>query len=213
MASAVIPPRQLAPTVGLTAALAGVFIRTGSIIASGERVVSGLVHRFGSLNFIDDNAGCFGSRPLSRNGCLVTFGTYEVYVTTEFVCRYPEQVLLAEDPPAVCAARGWRTARPRSCAEVMMTGSTGGAGKGETGKGDAGKPAAKTTRSAKLPLERRENLRDQAGTSQVPVRPVPLEDMIEKLAVPVTTGIDAALTEAELESHRQNLHQEALAMS
>ena len=94
-----------------------------------------------------------------------------------------------------------------------MTGASGGAGKGETDKGDAGKPTAKTTRSAKLPLERTENLLGQAGTSHVPVRPAPLEDMIEKLVVPVATGTDAALTEAELESHRQNLHQEALAMS
>ena len=104
----------MAPTVGLTAALAGVFIRTGSIIASGERVVSGLVHRLGSLNFISDNVGCFGSRPMPRNGCLVNFGMFEVYVATEFVCKYPEQVLVAEDPPAVCAARGRRTIAPRA---------------------------------------------------------------------------------------------------
>ena len=122
MASAVIPPRQLAPTVGLAAALASVFIRTGSIIASGERVVSGLVHRLGTLNFICDNACYFGSRPMPRNGCLVLFGTFEIYVATEFVCKYPEQVLVAEDSPAVCAARGRRITRPVSCAEVMMTG-------------------------------------------------------------------------------------------
>ena len=143
LAPAASPPRQLAPTVGLTAALAGVFIRTGSIIASGERVVSGLVHRLGSLNFIDDNAGCFGSRPMPRNGCLVLFGTFEIYVATEFVCKYPEQVLVAEDPPAVFAARGRCITRPGSCAEIMMTGTAGGAGRGEPGKGDAGNPAPK----------------------------------------------------------------------
>ena len=63
--------------------LAGVFIRTGCLLASGKRVVYGLVHRFGTLNFISDNAGCFGDRPLPRNGCLITFGEYEVYVATE----------------------------------------------------------------------------------------------------------------------------------
>ena len=62
--------------------------------------------------------------------------------------------------------------------------------------------APKTTRSAKVPLERRENLRDQAGTSNVPVRTAPLDDVIEKLAVPVATGTDVALTEAELELRR-----------
>ena len=200
MASVVIPPRQLAPTVGPAAALAGVSIRTGSISASGERVVCGLVLRLGSLNFVSDHARCVGSRPFPRNGCLINFGEHTVYVATEVVCKYPEQVLEAEDPPAICAARGLRIARPGSCAEVMMTGTADGAGKGDTGN-----PAAKSTRSAKVTLERTENLPDQAGTSQVPVRQVPLEDVIQKLAVPVATGTDATLTEAELELHRQNL--------
>ena len=111
MASAVIPPRQLAPTVGPAAALAGVSIRTGSIIASGERVVCGLVLRLGSLNFISNNAGCFGSRPFPRNGCLINFGEHQVYVATEVVCEYPERVHVAADPPAVCAVRGRRNAR------------------------------------------------------------------------------------------------------
>ena len=74
MASAVLPPRQLAPTVGPSEALAGVFIRTGSIIDSGERVISGLVCKLGSMSFISDNAGCLGGRPLPRNGRIVTFG-------------------------------------------------------------------------------------------------------------------------------------------
>ena len=104
MASAVIPPRQLAPTVGLAAALAGGSFRTGSIINSGERVVCGLVCKLGALNFISDNAGCFGSRPFPTKGCLISFGAFVTYVATEVVCNYPEQVLVAEDPPAVCAA-------------------------------------------------------------------------------------------------------------
>ena len=75
MASAVTPPRQLAPTVGRIEALAGVFIRTGSLLASGEHVVCGLVHRFDALNFISDNAGCFGDRhcpAMAASSLLVT---------------------------------------------------------------------------------------------------------------------------------------------
>ena len=94
-----------------------------------------------------------------------------------------------------------------------MTGIAGDAGRGELGEGDAGNPGARTTRSAKLPLERRENLRDQAGTSNVPVRTAPLDDVIEKLAVPVAIGTDVALTGAELELRRQSLLQEALAVA
>jgi hypothetical protein len=71
--------------------LAGVFIQTGSVIASsGERVVSGLVQRLGSLIFISDNAGCLAGRPFPRNGRIMTFGSHEVYVGTKRVCRYPE---------------------------------------------------------------------------------------------------------------------------
>ena len=73
--------------MGPAAVLAGVFIRVGSLIDSGECVVCGLVLRFGSLNVISDNAGCFGSRPLPRNGCLIEFGGLTVYVATEIVCR------------------------------------------------------------------------------------------------------------------------------
>jgi hypothetical protein len=75
--------------MGPAATLAGVFIRTGSVVAStGERVVSGLVQRLRALKFASDNAGCFGTRPFSRNGRFITFGAHEVYVGTESVHRY-----------------------------------------------------------------------------------------------------------------------------
>ena len=80
MASAVLPPRQLAPTVGPAAALAGVFIRTGNFLRSGERVLSGLMQRFGSLHFVHDNAGCFSQGPNPLNGNLVTFGDFKIYI-------------------------------------------------------------------------------------------------------------------------------------
>src|SRR3954447_14784063 len=74
VSSAVTPPRQLAPTVGQPAALTGVFIRTGNLIGTGERVVSGLVQRLGALRFVSDNAGCFGNRPFPSKGQFITFG-------------------------------------------------------------------------------------------------------------------------------------------
>ena len=86
MASVLLTPRQLAPTVGPAAALAGVHFQTGSLVTAGKSVVCDLVHRFGMMNVIRDNAGCFGDRPLSQNGCLVKFGSFEVYVATEVVC-------------------------------------------------------------------------------------------------------------------------------
>ena len=168
--------------MGPAAALAGVFIRTGSFIASGERVLSGLVHRFGTLNVVVDNAGCFGSRPLPRNGCLIEFGSLTVYVATEFPCRFPERVQVAADPPAVCAARGRRTARPASCAEVMMTAPVIGTSIATAGETEV---STRSTRTARPPLERPENRTVQAGISRVPVTPSPLQDVIQKLATPV----------------------------
>jgi hypothetical protein len=68
--------------------LGGVFIQTGFVIAaSGVRMVSGLVQRLGSLSFISDNAGCLGGRPFPRDGRIVSFGSHEVYVETESVCK------------------------------------------------------------------------------------------------------------------------------
>jgi hypothetical protein len=88
MAYVVSPRRHLAPTVGQIDVLGGVFIRMGSVIAVlGVRVVSGLVQRLGSLSFISDNVGCLGGRPFPRNGRIMTFGSHEVYVGTESVCR------------------------------------------------------------------------------------------------------------------------------
>ena len=83
MASVVPPRRQLAPTVGPAATLAGVHIRAGLLTISGERVVSGLVQHLGSLDFVNDNAGCFanGSR-FHKNGRIIEFGSHRVYLGT-----------------------------------------------------------------------------------------------------------------------------------
>jgi len=190
MASAVTPPRQLAPTVGPVAALAGVFIRTGSITTSGERVLSGLVCKLGDMHFVSDNAGCLGSKPIPVNGCLITFGSIHTYVATELVCKYPARVLDAEDPPIFCAARGRCVTRPASCAEVMMTGAASGAGLEE----DASTPG-KSARPGRPPLER--VTREHGDTSTV--RPLPLDEVIERLAVPLVPGTGVALIEEELE--------------
>ena len=182
-----IPPRQLAPTVGQVEALAGVLIRTGPV-----RVLSGLVVRFGDMDFVSDNAGCFRGRPFPANGCVIEFGTFATYVATELVCEYPAQVLVAEDPPAVCAARGRRTTRPESCA-VMMAGVTA-----PPTEDPVLEPEARSTRRAKQALERQGH--GGAETSRVPVRTEPLRETVERLTVPGA---------AELEAERLSLLEEA----
>jgi hypothetical protein len=141
--------------VGQIDVLGGVFIWTESVIAaSGVRVVSGLVQRLGSLSFISDNAGCLGGRPFPRNGRIISFGSHEVYVGTESVCR--EQVLVAADPPSHMLAHAGRSARLVESAEVMMAGTSvppaGGAGKGAAAA-DTPPEQEKAKRSARPPLE------------------------------------------------------------
>src|SRR3954466_12626072 len=127
VASAVTPPRQLAPTVGQAAALAGVFIRTGNLIGTGERVVSGLVQRLGALRFVSDNVGCFGNRLFPSNGQFLTFGGLEVYVGLVPVRRYHDSVQVAEDPPLILEARKRPAAHSAHHAEVMVTVQASGA--------------------------------------------------------------------------------------
>ena len=201
MASVCVPPRQLAPTVGLAATPAGVFIRTGSFIASGERVVSGLVQRLGSLDFVSDNAGNFLNGPFPRNGLFVNFGQHRVFVGTVPVRVYPEVVRVAADPPAFRA-----TSRSASSAEVLMVGTGTDLGKGAAA--EPAVPAARPSRSSKPAYERQENITERAGTSTPPI-PNVLQATIDRLATPVVPTTDFALTQAELEEQRQSVLREA----
>jgi hypothetical protein len=188
--------------VGQIDVLAGVFIQTGSVIASsGEHVVSSLVQRLGSLSFISDNAGCLGGRPFPRNGRIMTFGSHEVYVGTERVCRYPEQVLVAADPPSHLLAHAGRSARPVESVEVMMAGAAappaGGAGKGAAA--DVPLEQEKAKRSGRPPLERVENLADTSGVS---ARGQPLIPIINRLLELVWSGDDPEQAKEILEGTR-----------
>ena len=110
MASVRSPRRQLAPTVGPAAALAGVHIRAGLLTISGERVVSGLVQRLGSLDFVNDNAGCFANGgKFPKNGRIIEFGSHRVYLGTVPERQHPSPVLVAQDPPKSSPIRGPRS--------------------------------------------------------------------------------------------------------
>ena len=192
MASVLLTPRQLAPTVGPAAALAGVHFRTGSLVAKGKRVLSGLVHRFGTLNVIDDNAGCFGNNPVCLDPCLMMFGSFMVYVATKTECNYPELVVTAEDPPSVCAIRGQRIDRSASCAEVMVTTVPAGQGAIEDPEDPDSSPPR--TRSARFPLERVQNQTNQAGPSGAA-----LQDTIDRLGMPILASANPEQARALLE--------------
>jgi hypothetical protein len=182
--------------------LGRVFIRTGSVIAaSGVRVVSGLVQRLGSLSFISDNAECLGGRPFPRDGRIMSFGSHEVYVGTESICR--KKVLVAADPPSHLLAHAGRSARPVESVEVMMAGTSvplaDGAGKAVAAAGETPPEPPKAKRSARPPLERVENL---AGTSGVPARGQVLLPIIDRLLEPVRSGDDPEQVKEILEGSR-----------
>jgi hypothetical protein len=180
--------------------LGGVFIQTGSVIAaSGVRVVSGLVQRLGSLSFISDNVGCLGGRPFPRDGRIMSFGSHEVYVGTESVCR--KKVLVAADPPSHLLAHAGRSARLVESAEVMMAGTSvpSADGAGKAAAADTPLEPRKAKQSARPPLEHAENL---AGTSGVPARGQPLLPILDWLLELVRSSDDPKQTKEILEGSR-----------
>lgn len=107
--------------MGPAAALAGVYIRAGLLTVSGERVVFGLVQRLGSLDFVDDNAGCFANGgKFPKNGHIMEFGSHRIYLGTVPEPQYLSPVLVAPDPPRSSAARGLRTGCAAGSVELMM---------------------------------------------------------------------------------------------
>src|SRR3954465_10173270 len=138
MASAVPPPRQLAPTVGPAAVLDGVMIRTGNFIDTGERIVSGLVRRFDLCDYASDNAGSFKGKAPPRNGVFISLGMHQVYVGVDVSGVYPHQVVVAGEPP-LNAASSPRGARLVSSIEVMVA---AGVQAGVAGAGSSRDPAA-----------------------------------------------------------------------
>ncbi|KAK1645022.1 hypothetical protein QYE76_062827 [Lolium multiflorum] len=182
-------PRHLAPTVGPSASAAGVSIRTGLTITTGERVASGLVWRFGSLDCVSDNAGCFADRPFPAGGNIISFGGFDVYVATVAPPRYPREIVRCASPPPGAGA-SLTTTGPCIMQEVMATGD------------DAG---GKSTRIRGPELERNKDTGASASGAKAPPPPSRLEEVRAKLSTPLTPGADPTTIEKDLEEHRQLL--------
>jgi hypothetical protein len=78
--------------VGQSAAASGVKFRPGSPSIPGERVASGLVWRFGTLDCISDNLDCFGNG--FGSGSFLDISSHCFYVAKLF----PEEVIDVLDP-------------------------------------------------------------------------------------------------------------------
>jgi hypothetical protein len=79
--------------VGQRAAATGVKFRPGSPSTLGEKVASGLVWRFGTLDCISNNLACFKDG-LGDNGSILDVGSHRFYVAKPF----PEEVTDVFDP-------------------------------------------------------------------------------------------------------------------
>ncbi|KAK1606049.1 hypothetical protein QYE76_029722 [Lolium multiflorum] len=187
MAYAVTIPRHLAPTVGPSASSAGVFIRTGLTITTGERVASGLIWRFGSLDCVSDNAGCFADRPFPAGGSVISFGGHDVYVATVAPPRYPRQVLRCASPPPRAGSSA--PASP-AVVQVMMAGD---------------ELPTKNPRMRGPNLERNIDPNASGSGPKAPPPPSRLDAVRAKLSTPLTPGADPTAIEADLEAHRQLL--------
>jgi hypothetical protein len=76
-------PRQLAPTVGQRAATTGVKFWPGSPSIPSERVASGLVWGFGTLDYVSDNLACFKDS-FGNSGSFLDVGGHHFYVAKPF---------------------------------------------------------------------------------------------------------------------------------
>src|SRR3954462_7144488 len=81
MASAVTIRRQLAPTMGKIGASTGVLIRTGPSSSSSARCASGLVFRFGVIDYVVDYASRFGVGEPMPPGVILPIGSHRIFVT------------------------------------------------------------------------------------------------------------------------------------
>jgi hypothetical protein len=93
MATVIKIPRQLAPTVGQHAAANGVKFRPGSPSTLSEKVASGLVWRFSTIDCISNKLGCFEAG-FSDRGSFLDVGGHCFYIAKPF----PEEVTDMSDP-------------------------------------------------------------------------------------------------------------------
>jgi hypothetical protein len=179
-------PRQLAPTVGLLAAPAGVKFWTRPFTSSGERIVHGLIRAPRAA----DSAGCDatpGAGVACPAGCLVVpFGALRIFVAL-IPDEYPGKVHSFTDSPVpVGCAISDGVAGLRVRVEVLTTGASSGSPRGKEKAAAAAAP---------------------------PHRVDPLRETIRSLQAPITPDADMAAAVAQLNEDRQHLLDEATTLA
>ncbi|KAK1649163.1 hypothetical protein QYE76_066968 [Lolium multiflorum] len=181
-------PRHLAPTVGPSASAAGVFIRTGLTTTTGERVASGLVWRFGSLD-----STTLAASPTGHSLPAATSSASAASTSTS-----PPSHHRATRARSCAVQASLTTAGPRIMQEVMTTDD------------DAG---AKSARVRGPVLEREAAAGASASGAKAPPPPSRLDEVWAKLSSPLTAGADPSAIEKDLETHRTLLLMQAEELS
>jgi hypothetical protein len=176
-------PRQLASTVGQSAAASGVKFRPGP---SGEKVASGLVQRFGTFDCIDDNLAYF-KNGLGNNGSFLDVGSHRFYVAKPF----PKEVTDVLDPLCDADSVDGESSDFCSMVEVLALEENGGGG---------------PSRSARPPLER--SPPPEHGLPP-PERDV-LDAAITDLRAPLDISANPVKVSEDLERTRLNLLKEVV---
>jgi hypothetical protein len=83
----------MTPTVGQHVVAIGVKFWSGSPSTLGEKVASGLVWRFGTIDYISDNLGYFEDN-FGDNGSFLDVGGHRFYIAKPF----PKEVTDVSDP-------------------------------------------------------------------------------------------------------------------
>jgi hypothetical protein len=171
--------------VGQSAAASGVKFRPGSPSIPGERVASGLVWRFGTLDCVSDNLDCFGDG--FGSGSFLDIGSHCFYVAKSF----PEEVTDVLDPLCDANFDGGESSDFCNMVEVLALEEDGG--------GDL-------PRTARPPLER--PLPPEQDL------PPPERDMLDAaitdLRAPLDLTADPVKISEDLERTRHNLPKEAV---
>jgi hypothetical protein len=152
----------MAPTVGQRAATTGVKFRPGSPSTLSEKVVSGLVWRFGTFDCISDNLACFKDG-FGDSGSFLDVSSHRFYVAKPF----SEEVTNVFDPLSDGGSSYSESSDLGAMVEVMALGDEEG--------GDSPRPA-------RLPLE---HLLPQEQNA-----PLPEQDASDIAIVDLRTPLD-----------------------
>jgi hypothetical protein len=171
--------------MGQSAAASRVKFRPGSPSIPSERVTSGLIWRFGTLDYISDNLDCLGNS--FSSGSLLDIGSHCFYVTKPF----PEEVTDVLDPLCDADFDDGESSNFCNLVEVLALEEDGGGG---------------LTRSARPPLERP----PQPEQDLPPLERDVLDAAITDLRAPLDLTADPVKVSEDLEQTCRNLLKEAI---